>query len=378
MEEIVQQLEQVLGNPDFQVPFGPPTILVGGGLENYFRTHTTSHKLMEQTNAFVFPETARWRNVKEFCSQNSIRFPSSTRKLSVHQKKRRWLVKTNSSSGGIGVQFARSNVALEPEQYLQEYIDGRSISACYVVGAVDEGEEFPVVEMLGVCEPVPSSALDVRGQESEQTFPFRYAGSIGPINPARLAGPISAEFKRVGSLVANHFGLAGVFGIDFVLEQNNLWLLEINPRITASAELIEYAVRETMPDFTIVQLHLDAQAGKVGRKSVLIEACHSANWDRIFAKQIVYRHHEATQPLRVMRFHLDALESQFGSFSRDLILPSASGPAFITDVPKRNTDILAEHPILTLHASGESQSETEQVLARSREVLETILGERLS
>lgn len=378
MEQIVQHLEQVLGDPDFQDQFGF-AILVGGGLENYFRNHTTSHELTELSSAFVFSETAQWQNVKEFSSQNSIRFPSTTRKLDADQKKRRWLVKTNSSSGGLGVQFARSNVALEPDQYLQEYIDGRSISACFVVGALDEGEEFPVVEMLGVCEPVPWSAVEVHGQKSDQPFPFRYAGSIGPINPARLAGSTLAEFKRVGSLVASHFGLSGIFGVDFVLEQDNLWLLEINPRITASAELIEYAARETMPNFSIVQLHLDALSGKLDRKSVLIEACHNAKArDRIFAKKIVYRHYEATQTLRVTRLHVDALEGQFGISAWGSELPPATGAVFMTDIPKPETDIMAGHPILTLHVSGESQSETEQALAQAFEVLETILRERLS
>ena len=50
----------------------------------------------------------------------------------------------------------------------------------------------------------------------------------------------------------------------------------------------------------------------------------------------------------------------------------------IRDSPKPETDIMAGHPILTLHVSGESQSETEQALAQAFEVLETILRERLS
>jgi len=137
MEQIVQRLEQVLCDPDFQSPLGPPTVLVGGGLENYFRNLSTSHELMNQTNAFVFPETACWRRVNEFCRRNSIRFPSTTRKLDSHQNKRRWLSKTEFSSGGLGVQFAQANVSLKPDQYLQEYIEGQSISACYVVTSMD-------------------------------------------------------------------------------------------------------------------------------------------------------------------------------------------------------------------------------------------------
>ena len=76
-------------------------------------------------------------------------------------------------------------------------------------------------------------------------------------------------------------------------------------------------------------------------------------------------------------FHLDALEGQFGVSAYGGELPPATGSAFITDVPKPKTDIVAGQPVLTLHVSGESQSETEQALARAFEVIETILGERL-
>lgn len=379
MEQIAQRVEEVLGDRDFQDQFGPPTILVGGGLENYFRNHTRSRELIPQTRDHVSCETACWRHVSEFCRRNSIRYPSTTREVTAHQAKQRWLVKTDFSSGGLGVQFAQTNTSLKPDQYFQKYIEGQSISACYVAAPVVEGDEFSFVELLGVCEPVSTSAINAHGRASGEPFPFRYAGSIGPIHPSRLAEATLAEFKRVGSLVANHSGVAGIFGVDFVLEQDNLWLLEINPRITASAELIENAAREAMADFSIVQLHLDALSGNVDRASALIGACQNANArDRIFAKKIVYRHHEATQALRLTRFQFGALENQFGGFAESAEWPLTSGTACITDIPKPETNIVAGHPVLTIHVSGESQIETEEALAREFEVVEKILGERLS
>lgn len=379
IEHILQRLEQVLADPGFQDPSAPPRILIGGGLENYFRNHTTSQKLMEQTSASAFVETARWRNVKRFCRLNSVRFPPTTRELDDNQSKKGWLIKTDFSSGGLGVQIAQSDVPLKPDQYLQKYIDGRPISAHYVAAPLVESDEAPTVEMLGVCEPVSSSALQMVTRASNQTLPFRYSGSIGPIKPSLLAAPTLAEFKRVGSLVANHFGIAGIFGIDFVLDQHDLWLLEINPRITASAELIENAARETVPDFSIVRLHLEALAGRLDKMSELIEACQNANArNRIFAKRIVYRHHDAAQKFQVMPAHIGALENQFGGSTEGSELTVASRTAFITDVPKPKTDVVAGQPILTLHVSGESQLETEDSLARAFDVLETIFGMRLS
>ena len=311
MEQIAQRVEQVLGDADFQTPSGPPMILIGGGLENYFRNqnyfrnHSTCHKLTQQTSAFGFIETGRWRSVKEFCHLNSVRFPPTTQELATSEQEQEWLVKTDFTSGGVGVQFAQSKITTKPDQYFQKYIDGQPFSACYVAVPGGENAEFPVVEMVGVCEPICSSDLGVLDRTTNQRFPFRYRGSVGPIKPSRLVGPSLAEVKRVGSLVANHFGLAGIFGIDFIHQQDILWLLEINPRITASAELIEYAARETMPSFSIVQLHLDALARNLTDMSALVDVCQSASpADRIFAKRIVYRHHEAKQPLRLSLIHI--------------------------------------------------------------------------
>jgi len=252
------------------------------------------------------------------------------------------------------VQIAQSDVPLKPDQYLQKYIDGRPISAHYVAAPLVESDEAPTVEMLGVCEPVSSSALEMVTRASNQTLPFRYSGSIGPIKPSLLAAPTLAEFKRVGSLVANQ-------------------------RITASAELIENAARETVPDFSIVRLHLEALAGRLDKMSELIEASQNANArNRIFAKRIVYRHHDAAQKFQVMPAHIGALENQFGGSTEGSELTVASRTAFITDVPKPKTDVVAGQPILTLHVSGESQLETEDSLARAFDVLETIFGMRLS
>ena len=379
MDQILERVEQLLADPDFQDHSGSPTFLLGGGLENSFRDHAASHKLIEQCASTAFSETGRWQHVNDFCLGSSVRFPSTTRKLNAHQAKERWLVKTDFSSGGLGVQFAQPNTTLESDQYFQKHIDGLSISACYVAASVVDGEEFPDVEMLGICEPVSSSGLEANGRPPNQSFPFQYAGSIGPINLSRFADPILAEFKRVGILVANRFGLCGVFGIDFILEQDRLWLLEINPRITASAELIEYAARETMPDFSIVQLHLDALSPERDEEFSLFEACQRANThDRIYANRIVYRHHEATRTLRMTRLHIEGLKKQFTHFTGECDQSPELGAAFITDLPEPKTEIAAGHPILTLHVSADSQSEAGQALARAFRKLERLLGERLS
>ena len=373
MDEVWRRVEALVSDGDFHGPSGPPVLLIGGGLESYFGNDTTSHVLPGQANPFGSLDVKQWRHVSEFCSENSIGFPNSSRELDAREFDQGWLVKTDFSSGGLGVQFAQANVSLEPDQFFQKYIDGRSTGACYVAAPPAQGEESSLVELLGVCEPVSSPEPEVSGQP----FPFCYAGSTGPMDPSCLTSTTLTELKRVGSLAANHFGLAGVFGIDFILKHDRLWLLEINPRITASAELIEYAARETMPEFSIVDLHLSALAGKVGLESPSIKACQkAAAGGRIFTKKIVYRHHEAAHVLRVTQACIDALEGHFGLFVDSGTQLPASREVLITDVPKPNTDIEAGQPILTLHVSGETHSHADEALVQALDWLERIVGER--
>jgi predicted ATP-grasp superfamily ATP-dependent carboligase len=68
--------------------------------------------------------------------------------------------------------------------------------------------------------------------------PFRYCGSIGPL--ALTVAECSA-WERLGSAVAEFAGLRGLFGVDAVWRGGEPWPVEVNPRYTASVEVLEYA-----------------------------------------------------------------------------------------------------------------------------------------
>src|SRR5262249_25634739 len=45
----------------------------------------------------------------------------------------------------------------------------------------------------------------------------------------------------IGRLLVKSLGLRGLFGVDFVLEGGRPWVVEVNPRYTASVEILELA-----------------------------------------------------------------------------------------------------------------------------------------
>jgi len=66
--------------------------------------------------------------------------------------------------------------------------------------------------------------------------PWHYAGSLGPL-PVGKEG--DSQLAKLGELLSKRFQLRGLVGVDLVIANNRAWVLEINPRYSASVEVIE-------------------------------------------------------------------------------------------------------------------------------------------
>lgn len=139
----------------------------------------------------------------------------------------RWLVKPLKGAGGRGIRHWTGQ-SLPPRSnrpiYLQEYIEGEACAAIYLGNG-------PATRLLGVTRQLV-------GERWLHAAAFHYCGSIGPFVPA----PRQREaFEHLGTVLADGSGLRGLFGIDCVLRDGVPWPLEVNPRYTASVEVLEYA-----------------------------------------------------------------------------------------------------------------------------------------
>jgi predicted ATP-grasp superfamily ATP-dependent carboligase len=76
------------------------------------------------------------------------------------------------------------------------------------------------------------------GESWLHAAPFHYCGSIGAIEPSSV---LRRRLDRLGEMLAGACGLRGLFGLDGILRDDVLWPVEINPRYTASVEVLEYA-----------------------------------------------------------------------------------------------------------------------------------------
>jgi predicted ATP-grasp superfamily ATP-dependent carboligase len=136
-----------------------------------------------------------------------------------------WLVKPLASGGGRGIVplkhgHGQVGAAARP-CYYQQRITGPSFAAVFVAS-----QPTSTTRLVGITRQVVGRAR----------FPFAYVGSLGPWP---LAERVRERIERVGRTLAAASGLVGLFGVDLILRDGTPWPVEVNPRYTASVEVLE-------------------------------------------------------------------------------------------------------------------------------------------
>jgi predicted ATP-grasp superfamily ATP-dependent carboligase len=155
---------------------------------------------------------------------------------------RRWLAKPLLSGGGHGIDFFPGEKVLKDRHLLQEYIPGKPCSACFLA----DGHHCVV---LGITEQMV-------GMPQFRCQGFSYCGNLLPLPELLIPGTESAiikQIRRIAEFLTRRYGLVGLNGIDFILVGDQVYTIEVNPRYSASMELIEKAYG--LPMF---HLHVEA------------------------------------------------------------------------------------------------------------------------
>ena len=220
---------------------------------------------------------------------------------------RRWLRKPVRGGGGRGVRAWRGG-RLRRIDLVQERIAGVPCSAA----AVADGSSAVV---LGVSEQLTGRrAFGARG--------FTWCGNVVPPGlPAAERRALAAAMRDLCAHLAAAFGLRGLFGVDVVWDGERAWVLEVNPRPTASLETI--AAAHGVRPFTA---HLGAFAGRLPRAA---GAGALADPPRAAGKAVLYAPADVRVPDTRAWIH--------------------DG---IRDVPHPGEAIAAGHPVCTLVATG--------------------------
>jgi len=175
--------------------------------------------------------------VASVCHSNDLPCPGIRTLHEIPARDAGWMVRRRDSAGGSGVSpWDSSTTTPNRDVVFQQRIDGQPASAlCLADGSS--------ARVLGVtCQLVGEDWLHAAG--------FAWCGSIGPLS---LSNSLEDGVARLADVLAREAGLIGLFGIDLVLDDNRAWPIEINPRYTGSAEVIEMSCGRSM-----IGRHLEA------------------------------------------------------------------------------------------------------------------------
>jgi predicted ATP-grasp superfamily ATP-dependent carboligase len=190
---------------------------------------------------------------------------------------RRWLIKPVLSGGGHGIAFFKGD-QLPGEQFmLQEYIPGKPCAASFVAN----GRESAII---GITEQL----IGLRQFGSQG---FRYCGNLLPLPEMLNSGAgrsILEQVRRLAEFLTLEYGLSGVNGMDFILNGDQVCLTEVNPRYSASMELIEQA-------YGLPVFHLHAQAVLEGKLPEFKPETMFRD-EKFFGKSILFAERDAIAP----------------------------------------------------------------------------------
>jgi predicted ATP-grasp superfamily ATP-dependent carboligase len=333
---------------DFQIPFSASGLFTASrqlsfdavaytsNLENHPEVvqRFARHAKVLGNTAEVLRSVRTWSSLSDVLNRSGCRVPeaiyhSNGRRI---DPERQWLRKPLNSGGGHGIVFALGARSAGRGYLLQEYIPGLSCSASFVANQRD-------AVVIGLAE-------QLIGRTEFGANGFRYCGNILPLETARnrYAGTkILEQVQRIATLITREFGLAGVNGFDFILADDQVCLIEVNPRYSASMELIEKAY-----GLPIFDLHV--QAIMQGRLPDFDLDHRMRQFEqRSYGKAILYAEKEGLAPDTQ-----DWVQSE------------------LRDVPFPGESLAEGKPICTILAAGESQADC---LARLIHRAQAIKGE---
>jgi predicted ATP-grasp superfamily ATP-dependent carboligase len=152
-----------------------------------------------------------------------------------------WLYKRGDSCGGMGV--SRDYIE-NAHGYWQQEISGLAVSALCISDGLN-------VMCLGINQQYSTSSFD--------GYPYVYQGVLANVNIDHII-----KLKTISYInkIIKHFNFKGVFSLDMILAkqqtEESLYVLEVNPRISASFELYE----RINPGLNLVDAHIRVCEGE--------------------------------------------------------------------------------------------------------------------
>lgn len=207
-----------------------------GGFENQFDVIADLEQKFELLGNH--PETLkRVRDpflLQEIVNKAGLRMPEILSPGTAPDPNLQWLRKAVKSGAGARIKPWKKIVPDDPDYIVQQKIDGPPQSVSFVANS-KEARIFAFSEQI-------------IGDEAFGSSGYHYVGNLLLPQPDR--GLIEKLSKLANDLTLA-FNLVGLNGIDFILHEGEPYILEVNPRFSASMEIYEDALGRSIFDWHI-------------------------------------------------------------------------------------------------------------------------------
>ncbi len=258
-----------------------------------------------------------------------------------------WLIKPVRGGGGRGIRLLAATEAgaaaqlaavSDKSRYLvQQFIPGIAASATFIA----DGRQAAVV----------GTSQQLAAGNGLGTGRFAYAGSIVPLalQPAHGLPDPGPELARIAGHLTAVFGLRGLNTLDFIINQRGIWVLEVNPRWSASVELIERWRGERL-----FRRHV-AACGPAGLPAAAIPSARGRRCG-FWGKAIVYAQ---------ASFQVTATARELGDFYR----------LGLRDIPGPATSVAGGQPLCSVLAWAGTAAACRQALVDKAAWARRVLGD---
>ena len=195
-------------------------------IENKFKFY---EKIKDE---FTVPETFLIKDVDEAIE------------ISENKPEVKYIIKPVKGSGGYDINLLNndSTIQLNDSEYyiLQEYIDGINLSSS-------------ILARKDIKKTIINSRL-LTENDFKNNNSYIYIGNILPLTKESILSnignidEINKQMIETSQNLAYKFNLIGSNGVDYILNENGLYVIEVNPRIQGTFECVEKSLQINMLD----------------------------------------------------------------------------------------------------------------------------------
>ncbi len=252
--------------------------------------------------------------------QLNIAFPETC--FQAPENKNNWLTKPLAGEGGFGIKM---NAAESKDCYWQKYCVGMPKSVLFIA----TGSEYKII------------GFHKQFVTQLNKYPFVFAGVI---NQPELNDAVVLSLKQTLKKLVNKFSLKGINSLDFIENNNQCYVLEVNPRPSASLNLY---------DLGLLSEHIDSCLG--GEAALALpEPCE--------VKALSPNNPSLYRAYKILFAKTDI------TISSQIIWP-----LWVSDIPQKGSIINTAMPICSIIADGKNEQQVDDLLCLRQQQLIKLL-----